>query len=34
MGFDIEEFSYDKLIIRAVPFIFEEPESNNFFMIY
>ncbi|MDU5559321.1 DNA mismatch repair endonuclease MutL [Anaerococcus vaginalis] len=31
MGFDIEEFSYDKLIIRAVPFIFEEPESNNFF---
>ncbi|QQB61156.1 DNA mismatch repair endonuclease MutL [Anaerococcus vaginalis] len=31
MGFDIEEFSYDKLIIRAVPFIFEEPENNNFF---
>ncbi len=31
MGFDIEEFSYDKLIIRAVPLIFEEPENNNFF---
>lgn len=31
MGFDIEDFSFDKLIIRSVPLIFENPENNDFF---
>ena len=31
MGFDIEEFSFDKLIIRSVPLVFENPENNDFF---
>lgn len=31
MGFDIEEFSFDKLIIRSVPLVFKNPENNDFF---
>ena len=31
MGFDIEEFSFDKLVIRSVPLVFENPENNDFF---
>lgn len=31
LGFEIEEFSSNKLIIRAVPLIFETPENINFF---
>lgn len=31
MGFDIEEFSFDKFIIRSVPLIFKNPENNDFF---
>ncbi|MDY3005488.1 DNA mismatch repair endonuclease MutL [Anaerococcus porci] len=31
LGFDIEEFSSDKLIIRSLPLIFDIPEKINFF---
>lgn len=31
LGFDIEEFSSDKLVIRSLPLVFDVPEKINFF---